>query len=119
MHTATVLVPAISRDPVTCVVHGEVCVIEGDLVVGRVEGGVVHVSGLLAQRPAAASEHEHVRRLSFVKGYNAYLWKGGVVSDDLEKRFAYGRLPLQIMAQDDLRCVCIMYSTHPGAIRHP
>jgi Astacin (Peptidase family M12A) len=79
VHTATVLVPAISRDPVTCVVHGEVCVIEGDLVVGRVEGGVVHVSGLLAQRPAAASEHEHVRRLSFVKGYNAYLWPDGVV----------------------------------------
>jgi hypothetical protein len=75
-----VYIPAISDSPTTCAVLGDACVIEGDVVAGTINNGRVRVSGLLAQRPVTPTDHAHIRRLSFVKGYNAFLWPDGVVT---------------------------------------
>ena len=77
--TISVLVPAISATPVTCHVHGELCLYEGDLVLGKLaRNGQLEISGLLGQEQEHFASSE--RRLSIIKGYSAFYWPNSIVS---------------------------------------
>jgi hypothetical protein len=83
------LIPGISEEPVQCEVHGNLCLFEGDFVLGHVDvDGNLVVTGLLAQMSAehtlSASE---ARRLSIVKDYSAFYWPDGIVRDRKSLKF--------------------------------
>ena len=60
--------------------YGEDCVFEGDVILGRVDAnGALRISGLITQQEAHNESEAHSRRLSVIKGYNAFYWPNGVV----------------------------------------
>lgn len=60
-----------------CQMHGDFCLIEGDVQVGQEGQFGVALSGILSQ-PEAANVTDR-RRLDIVNGFNAFYWPNGVV----------------------------------------
>jgi hypothetical protein len=75
------LVPGISDDPISCEVYGDLCLFEGDFVLGHIDAaGNLIIGGLLAQMSAEhALSPSEARRLSIVKDFSAFYWPDGIV----------------------------------------